>query len=175
MWPIMHARTYNPYSLLLSSTMGLSGFSPNTVTWCTYNTKHINTIIHDFIIYLVLLQHFENKQFQTTTQTLLSQQGVRCDVTTVVAYQLTTWFTCLDGSKIVRSMSHYKWWFLPKCTNTSISTPSNEYIHVPMEKIEEGNGSKLHVVTWTYRRNQISTAVRITLTEVQIIWEEVYI
>jgi hypothetical protein len=50
------------------------------------NTKHINAVINGFRIYLVFLQHFENKWFQTTNAT--SQHGVRCDVTTVLWYQL---------------------------------------------------------------------------------------
>jgi hypothetical protein len=57
----------------------LSWFSPNAVVWCTCNTRHIKTVINDFIIYLVFLQHFENKRFQTTAQTL--RHNTACVVT----------------------------------------------------------------------------------------------
>jgi hypothetical protein len=57
----------------------LSWFSSKAVTWCTHNTKYINIIINDFKIYLVFLQHFENRRFQTTAQTL--RHNMACIVT----------------------------------------------------------------------------------------------
>jgi hypothetical protein len=43
------------------------------------NTKHTNTVINDFRMYLVFLQHFENEWFKTTAQTL--RHNMACIVT----------------------------------------------------------------------------------------------
>jgi hypothetical protein len=50
-----------------------------------YNTKHINTIINDFGIYLVFLQHFENKRLQTTVQMVCHNMACY-DITIVLSY-----------------------------------------------------------------------------------------
>jgi trimethylamine:corrinoid methyltransferase-like protein len=45
------------------------------------NTKHINTVVNDVRIYLVFLQHFENKRFKTTAQT--QRHNMACFVTSL--------------------------------------------------------------------------------------------
>jgi hypothetical protein len=53
-----------------------------------YNTKHLNTALNDFLVYSVILYHFEYKRLQNHRANATSQHGVLYDVTTVVSYKL---------------------------------------------------------------------------------------
>jgi hypothetical protein len=65
-----------------------------------------------------------------------------CIVTSVPCSRTSLPADLPDTSEIIRSMCRYKWCFVPKCTNTSVSTPSKEFFHVPMKKNVRSNWFK---------------------------------